>query len=166
MAYRIAYVAVVFIGPYLTVSVVWGVADVFNGLMAFPNLVALVLLSPVVWRTTEDFLRREIVMDDIHRLVEKPVRKISKFDTKAMEEKIASIEAEMDEVRNNIEHSTEYTIAWFKGLKAEYKKIIWPNKEEVRKETIAVVLISFVVGLVIAVLDMGLQYGIDFIINL
>ena len=59
MAYRIAYVAVVFIGPYLTVSVVWGVADVFNGLMAFPNLVALVLLSPVVWRTTEDFLRRE-----------------------------------------------------------------------------------------------------------
>ena len=51
--------AVVFIGPYLTVSVVWGVADVFNGLMAFPNLVALVLLSPVVWRTTKDFLDRE-----------------------------------------------------------------------------------------------------------
>ena len=59
MAYRIAYVAVVFIGPYLTVSVVWGVADVFNGLMAFPNLVALVLLSPIVWRTTKDFLDRE-----------------------------------------------------------------------------------------------------------
>ena len=57
-AYRILYVAVVFVGPYLTVSVVWGIADVFNGLMAFPNLVALVLLSPVVVRTTFDFLKR------------------------------------------------------------------------------------------------------------
>ena len=57
-AYRILYVAVVFVGPYLTVSVVWGIADVFNGLMAFPNLVALVLLSPAVARTTSDFLRR------------------------------------------------------------------------------------------------------------
>ena len=56
--YRLLYVLVVFIGPYLTLSVVWGVADVFNGLMAFPNLVALVLLSPVVARTTRDFFQR------------------------------------------------------------------------------------------------------------
>ena len=56
--YRLFYVAVVFVGPYLTVSVVWGIADTFNGLMAFPNLVALVLLSPVVWRVTKDYLER------------------------------------------------------------------------------------------------------------
>ena len=56
--YRLLYVLVVFVGPYLTVSVVWGVADVFNGLMAFPNLVALVLLSPVVVRTTRDYFGR------------------------------------------------------------------------------------------------------------
>jgi AGCS family alanine or glycine:cation symporter len=56
--YRLLYVAVVFIGPYLTVSVVWGIADTFNGLMAFPNLIALVLLSPVVWRVTKDYLER------------------------------------------------------------------------------------------------------------
>ena len=56
--YRFLYVAVVFVGPYLTVSVVWGLADTFNGLMAFPNLVALILLSPVVWKVTKDFLRR------------------------------------------------------------------------------------------------------------
>ena len=40
-------------------SVVWGMADVFNGLMAFPNLIALVLLSPVVAHTTHDFLARQ-----------------------------------------------------------------------------------------------------------
>jgi AGCS family alanine or glycine:cation symporter len=57
--FRFAYVAVVFVGPYLTVSVVWGVADVFNGLMAFPNLVALVLLSPVVWRVTKEYFERQ-----------------------------------------------------------------------------------------------------------
>jgi AGCS family alanine or glycine:cation symporter len=38
---------------------VWGIADIFNGLMAFPNLVALILLSPVVMRTTRDFLARQ-----------------------------------------------------------------------------------------------------------
>jgi AGCS family alanine or glycine:cation symporter len=54
----VLYVLVVFFGPYLTVSVVWDTADVFNGLMAFPNLVALVLLSPVVARTTRDFFQR------------------------------------------------------------------------------------------------------------
>ena len=72
----------------------------------------------------------------------------------------------MAENTNAVENAAKKSGNWFKGLKAEYKKIIWPNKEEVRKQTIAVVLISFVVGLVIAVLDMGLQYGIDFIINM
>ena len=57
--YRLLYVAVVAVGPYLTVSMVWGISDIFNGLMAFPNLVALVLLSPVVARTTRDFLSRQ-----------------------------------------------------------------------------------------------------------
>ncbi|HCM92225.1 MAG TPA: preprotein translocase subunit SecE [Lachnospiraceae bacterium] len=72
----------------------------------------------------------------------------------------------MAENTNAVENAAKKSGSWFKGLKAEYKKVIWPNKEEVRKQTIAVVLISLVVGLVIAVLDMGLQYGIDFIINL
>jgi len=57
-AFRVLYIAIVFIGPYLTVSVVWGLADSLNGLMAFPNLLALLLLSPVVWRTTKDFIAR------------------------------------------------------------------------------------------------------------
>jgi AGCS family alanine or glycine:cation symporter len=53
--YRFLYVAVVFTGPYLTISAVWGLADVFNGLMAFPNLIALILLSPVIARETKKY---------------------------------------------------------------------------------------------------------------
>ena len=58
-AFRFLYVAMVAIGPYLTLSMVWGIADICNGLMAFPNLIALMLLSPVVMRVTKEFLDRE-----------------------------------------------------------------------------------------------------------
>ena len=67
-------------------------------------------------------LKREITMEDIHKLVEKPVRKISKFDTKAVEEKLRGIEDEMDEVKNHLEHLTEFTINYFKNLKKKYGK--------------------------------------------
>ena len=86
----------------------------------------------------QDLLRREIVMEDIHKLVEKPVRKISKFDTKAMDEKILAIEAEMEKVRDNIENITRYTIDWFKGLKQKYGKPFKRLTEISAFETIAV----------------------------
>lgn len=89
-------------------------------------------------KTYQDVLRREILMEDIERLVEKPVRKISKFDTKAIDEKIASIEAEMETVKNNIEHITEYTIDWFKMLKAKYGKPFVRQTEITAFESIAV----------------------------
>lgn len=68
----------------------------------------------------QSLVKKEIVMEDILKLVEKPVRKISKFDTKAMDEKLKGIEAEIDEVRNHLEHLTEYTIAYFRNLKKKY----------------------------------------------
>lgn len=89
-------------------------------------------------KTYKDVLRREILMEDIERLVEKPVRKISKFDTKAIDEKIAAIEAEMETVKNNIEHITEYTIDWFKMLKAKYGKPFVRQTEITAFESIAV----------------------------
>ena len=89
-------------------------------------------------KTYQDILRREIMMEDIERLVEKPVRKISKFDTKAIDEKIAAIEAEMETVKNNIEHITEYTIDWFKMLKAKYGKPFVRQTEITAFESIAV----------------------------
>ncbi len=70
----------------------------------------------------QDLLHREIVMDDILKLVEKPVRKISKFDTKALDEKIYALEDEMKDVRDKLAHLTQYTIDWFRGLKKKYGK--------------------------------------------
>ena len=53
--YRFLYVAAVFIGPFLSVEAVWNIADIMNGLMAFPNLVALFCLSGVVVKETNRF---------------------------------------------------------------------------------------------------------------
>ena len=58
-AYRILYILAVAVGPYLTVATVWNIADIFNGLMAFPNLVALVLLSGVVARETKEYFKKK-----------------------------------------------------------------------------------------------------------
>ncbi len=72
--------------------------------------------------TYQNLLQRPIVMEDINKLVEKPVRKISKFDTKAVDEKLKGLEAEMEEVQNHLDHLTEYTINYFKNLKKKYGK--------------------------------------------
>ena len=89
-------------------------------------------------KTYQDILRREILMEDIEKLVEKPVRKISKFDTKAIDEKIAAFEAEMQTVKDNIENITRYTIDWFKMLKAKYGKPFVRQTEITAFESIAV----------------------------
>ena len=85
----------------------------------------------------QDLFRREIILDDILKLVEKPVRKISKFDTKAIDEKILALEEQMAVVRDNIEHIDRYTIDWFKALKKKYGKD-YPRRTELTGfETIA-----------------------------
>ena len=70
----------------------------------------------------QGLLKRPITSEDIDKLVEKPVRKISKFDTKAVDEKLRGIEDEMDEVKNHLEHLTEFTVNYFKNLKKKYGK--------------------------------------------
>lgn len=57
-------------------------------------------------------------------------------------------------------------VKFFDGVKAEFKKISWPDKDSLMKQSVAVVVISLVVGAVIAVLDFGLQWGVDFITTL
>ena len=77
----------------------------------------------------QDMFRKEIVRDDILRLVEKPVRKISKFDTKAMDEHILGVEREMARVQDDIDNITRYTIAWFRSLKKKYGQF-FPRRTE------------------------------------
>ncbi len=52
------YIVAVFVGPYMTISAVWTIADIFNGCMAIPNMIALIALSGVVKRETKDYFRR------------------------------------------------------------------------------------------------------------
>ena len=55
---------------------------------------------------------------------------------------------------------------FFKGVKAEFKKVSWPDKRTLLKKTIVVVAISLVVGVLIAVMDYFIQYGVNFITSL
>lgn len=57
--YRYIYILAVFIGPYMTVSAVWNIADIFNGLMAFPNLIALFALSGIVGKETKAYFQQK-----------------------------------------------------------------------------------------------------------
>ncbi len=56
--------------------------------------------------------------------------------------------------------------SWFDGLKTELGKIIWPDRKSIGKQTLAVVIICIILGIIIAVLDFGIQNGVDFLINL
>lgn len=69
----------------------------------------------------------------------------------------------MGETASNTEKAPKKS--WLKGLKAEFKKIVWPDKESLAKQSAAVIVITFVLGLVIAVLDLGIKYGIDVLIK-
>ena len=54
--------------------------------------------------------------------------------------------------------------SFFKGLNAEFKKILWPDQETVGKQTVTVLVISIVLGLIIAILDFIIKWGLSFII--
>ena len=61
--YRWIYIFAVFIGPYMTVSAVWTIADIFNGLMALPNMIALFALNGVVVAETKKFFEKHNKMN-------------------------------------------------------------------------------------------------------
>ena len=55
--------------------------------------------------------------------------------------------------------------SWFKGLQAEFKKVIWPDKKTLAKQTTAVVSVSLLFGVLISVIDAILKYGIDLLVK-
>ena len=56
--------------------------------------------------------------------------------------------------------------SWFKGMKAEFKKIVWPDQKSLTKQTIAVVSVSVALALIIKILDMVMTFGIDILVTL
>ncbi len=61
---------------------------------------------------------------------------------------------------------TESKKNWFDGLKAEFRKIIWPDQKSLVKQTGAVVAVSIVLGIIISILDFIFQYGVDILVNI
>ena len=61
---------------------------------------------------------------------------------------------------------TSKTRKWLDGLKAEFRKIIWPNREDVAKETSAVVVVSIILSALIALIDFLVQHGVDKLVNI
>ena len=62
--------------------------------------------------------------------------------------------------------SKSVVLNFFKDTKAEFKKISWPDKKSTYKQAVAVVAISVVVGVIIAVLDWIVQYGVNFLTSI
>ncbi len=56
--------------------------------------------------------------------------------------------------------------SWFKGMKAEFRKIVWPDQKSLTKQTIAVVSTSVALALIIKILDMIMTLGIDVLVTL
>ena len=72
----------------------------------------------------------------------------------------------MAESNNGAEAVAKKSKGWFKGLKAEFHKISWTSKDDITKQTIAVVVVSVILGLLIAVIDFLLQSGINFLVSI
>ncbi|HWZ16289.1 MAG TPA: DNA gyrase/topoisomerase IV subunit A [Mucilaginibacter sp.] len=67
-------------------------------------------------------LYREIVAEDYKKLIDKPMSSITRFDVKKTDEQIKGLESEIKEVKHNLKHLTDYTIAWFQKLREKYGK--------------------------------------------
>ncbi|MBP3872794.1 MAG: preprotein translocase subunit SecE [Lachnospiraceae bacterium] len=58
------------------------------------------------------------------------------------------------------------TRTWWEGVKAEWRKIIWPTRDDLAKKTGTVAIVSIVLGVIIAILDFLIQNGIDLLLGL
>ena len=58
------------------------------------------------------------------------------------------------------------TRGWWEGVKAEFRKIIWPTRDDLIKKTGTVTIVSIVLGVIIAILDFLIQNGIDRLLGL
>ena len=62
--------------------------------------------------------------------------------------------------------ATKKKEGFFAGVQKEFKKLVWPDKVTVAKESAAVVIISVILGAIIALVDMAIKFGLDKILGL
>ncbi|MCI9441086.1 MAG: preprotein translocase subunit SecE [Ruminococcus sp.] len=55
--------------------------------------------------------------------------------------------------------------SWFKGLQAEFRKVVWPDKNALVRQTTAVVSVSVLLGVIITIIDAIMKYGIDLLVR-
>ena len=67
---------------------------------------------------------------------------------------------------DNAKNESKPKTSFFKGLEMEFKKITWPDKTSLFKQTVAVISVSVVVGVIIAILDFVIQYGVNILLSL
>ncbi|HPU63070.1 MAG TPA: preprotein translocase subunit SecE [Mobilitalea sp.] len=71
----------------------------------------------------------------------------------------------MSETTGNVVAEKASKKSWFKSVKSEFKKIVWPDKETLTKQTIAVVIVTLFLGIIIYLLDYVIEVGIGFILG-
>ena len=64
---------------------------------------------------------------------------------------------------DNAKNESKPKTSFFKGLEMEFKKISWPDKNTLLKQSVAVTVVSIILGGIIAVLDFAIQYGVNFL---
>lgn len=69
LVYRIVFIAVIFFGATMNLSLAWDLSDTFNGLMAIPNLIGVLSLSPIVMKITKNYVKRHIKGQDIEPML-------------------------------------------------------------------------------------------------
>lgn len=69
-------------------------------------------------------------------------------------------------MENNTAKEAAPKKSWFKGLKAEFKKIVWPDRKSLARESAAVIASAVALGIIIKILDIVISYGIEFLMSL
>ncbi|MFI3208898.1 MAG: alanine:cation symporter family protein, partial [Eubacteriales bacterium] len=69
MIYKVVFVLFIFVGATMSLSLAWDISDTFNGLMAIPNLIGVLALSPLVLKITKNYVQRNLLGMDVEPLL-------------------------------------------------------------------------------------------------
>ena len=96
---------------------------------------------------------------------ETTVEEVKVEEVKVEEAVAEETKTSKDKVKKTVKKEKTKKKSWFKGLRAEFKKITWPDRKTLVKQTIAVITCSVLLGAIIAIIDALIQYGIDFLVR-